>query len=249
MYYNKTQIIFTLFTILTVLYAVNIFLTKSISDILVATPVKVSFVIIEPPKDRCENCFDADNVAKMIKTAHNIKYTSSRMLYTSRLSQKYIETYGIRNLPAVVVSGDIANKNLMSAWKALSGEKRNGRIVIDNLLPHYNIESDKVKGVISAVLIKDKTCKKCFDENKYINILGKFGMVVGNTEVYDVASNKGRAFVRKYFITKIPTLILSPDAGDYPGFAASWADVGTIEKDGWFIFRKVQKLSKEYKNI
>lgn len=249
MSYNKTKIVFVLFAVLATLYAVNIFLTKNISDAIIDTPAKVSFMVIEPPKDQCENCFDAEKVIKMVDANGNIKYRSSNISYGSAFSKKYIKTYDIKNLPAVIVSGDIANKNISSLWKILSGEEKNGRIVIENLLPYYDIESGEVKGIMSAILLKDKTCKNCFDENKYTDALGRFGMFVGKTDTYDIASKDGKMLVRKYSITKIPALILSPDAGDYPGFASSWKDVGTIEKDGWFVFREAQKLDTKYESI
>ena len=118
MNYNKTQILFALFAVLAILYAANIFFTRSISSAIVDTPVKLSFTIIQPPNNNeCKDCFDANEISKMVDTAHNIKYTNSSMPYNSVLSQKYIKDYGIKNLPAVIVSGDIANEKILSAWK------------------------------------------------------------------------------------------------------------------------------------
>ena len=249
MRYNKTQIIFVLFGALAVLYAVNIFLTKGVFDVLVDAPAKISFTIIEPPENGCESCFDANKIVKMVDTAHDIKYKAKSMSYDNVLSQKYIEMYGIKNLPAVVVSGDIANEKVVSAWSALSGREKDGRIIIENLLPYYDVESGEVKGVVSALLIKDDTCKECFDENTYINIIERFGMVIGNKTTYDVASNEGKSLIKEYAITKIPTLILSPNTRDYPNFESLWKEVGTIEGNGWFVFREVQRLSPQYKQL
>ena len=96
--------------------------------------------------------------------------------------------------------------------------------------------------------MKDKTCKKCFDENRYLAILKRTGVVIGNSTVYDIASPQGKALLKKYRIAKIPTLVLSASANDYPGFAVSWKQVGSQEKDGWFVFREVQKMGK-YKTL
>lgn len=249
MRYNKISIIFALLTALGVLYAANIFFTKSVSDAIVDTPAKVSFMIIEPPKDKCENCFAGDSIIEMIDSAYNIKYKSTNIPYDSKFSRKYIETYDIKNLPAVVVSGDIANEKVVPAWNALSGEERNDHIVIENLLPYYDIESSEVKGIIDVTLLKDEKCKDCFDENKYVDILKRFGLTIGDTTVYDIASAEGSALVQTYAITKVPTVILSSDAGDYPNFASSWKEIGTVEQDGRFVFREVQKLNLEYKKL
>lgn len=249
MYISKTNIIFALLFILATLYAVNIFYTRSVASVLVEKPVKLSFIIVEPPKEKCDGCFDATNILKMIDTAHNVKYKTSNVPYDSVLSRKYIEMYAIKNLPAVIVSGDIENEKVASAWNALSGEKREGRVVIENLLPYYDIESAEAKGIISAVLIKDKLCQDCFAEDEYIKILKRFGLSVKETSVYDVTSTEGDALVKKYDISKVPTVLLSPSTAEYAAFKTAWSEVGTIENDGWFIFREVQKLNLKYKNI
>jgi len=246
---SKSAILYFLFTVLAVFYAVNIFNLNSINSLVVDKPVKVSFILLEQPKDECLDCFNAQDIVNIIDASHNIKYKTTLVKYDTDLSLKYIEMYGIKNLPAAIVSGDIENERILGAWSAFSGRSTQDKIIIENLLPYYDIESGVSKGIISAILLKDTTCSTCFDENQYIAVLGRAGMVVGSTKVYDVASAEGREFVKKYNIKKIPAAIFSADANDYPGFDSSWKEVGTIEKDGWLVFREVQKLSTEYINI
>jgi len=155
MRYNKTQIILVLFAVLAALYAVNISYTKKLTNALVESPAKLSFTIVEPPAEECENCFDANEIIKMIDMSHNIKYKTSSLPYGGTLSQKFIEMYGIKNLPAVVVSGDISNAQVVPAWKAMNGREKSDRIVMENLFPYYDIESGDEKGVISVVLLED----------------------------------------------------------------------------------------------
>ncbi len=247
--YLKTQIVLGLLVFLAVLYGVNIFLTQKLSGVLIDKPAKISFAILLPPPDKCADCFDAESIIKMIDTAHNIKYTSQRLAYNSPLSSKYIDTYGIENLPALIVSGDIDNKKVTAAWTALAGRKKNQRVVIASQLPYYNIASSQVKGIVSTVLLTDDTCADCFDANEYLTALARFNIVLNDTAVYDIASDSGAELVQKYDITRVPTLILSPDVADYEGFASSWSEVGTIAPDGWFVFREVQKLSSQYQEI
>jgi len=249
MRYNKAQIILVLFTVLAALYAVNISYTKKLANTLIESPAKLSFTIVEPPKDDCENCYDANEIIKMIDNSHNIKYKTNSLPYGGTLSQKFIEMYDIKNLPAIVVSGDISSAQVAPAWKAMAGEEKNDRIIMENLLPYYDLESGSEKGVISVVLLKDEKCASCFDANEYTNILKRFGLFVKETVIYDVASAEGKELVGKYSVKKVPTMILSPDAKDYKKFADSWGEVGTISEDGRFILREVQKVSPQYKNI
>jgi len=249
MKYNKIQIPFALLGVLAILYAVNIFITHKASDALIVKPVQLSFMVIEAPKDTCQNCFDIQKVIKTLDARYDIKYASNNIAYNDPLSHNYIKLYDIKNLPAIVVSGDVNNKDITSAWQILSTRNKNGHIIIGSLLPDYSIADKKVKGLIDAVLLKDATCKNCFDTNEYIAILQRSGIVFNSIKTYDIASAQGKALVKKYSIVKIPAVLLSPNAGDYPRFTSSWKQVGNVGKDGWFIFRNVEKFNPKYEKI
>ena len=233
---SKSTVVYILITILAVLYIVNIFNLKSITGLIVDKPISISFILIEESKDECPDCFNPQNIINRIDASHNIKYKTSLVKYGTDISLKYIEMYNIKNLPAVIVSGDTENERILGAWRALSGRSIQDKIIIENLLPYYDIEGDSIKGVISAILLKDTTCSTCFDENQYIAVLNRFGMVVGDIKVYDIASAEGSELVKKYNVKKIPAAIFSADANDYLGFDSSWKEVGTIEKDGRLVF-------------
>ncbi|GMQ95088.1 MAG: hypothetical protein BMS9Abin13_198 [Patescibacteria group bacterium] len=249
MKHKKVKVFFVLLAVLGTLYAVNIFNTKNISGLLVDAPIKLLFTTIKPSVGLCENCFDTERIISLIDTSHNIEYRKREVTYGGVLSRRYIERYDIKNIPAIIVSGDITNENILGAWNSFLAEKRGDRIVIDDLLPYYDIQSGEVKGVVSAILLKDETCEDCFDEDKYVRILEQFGMFIGDIASYDITSPEGENLVQKYAIAKIPALILSPDASDYPEFLSSWEEVGTREDDGWLVFREVQKLGAEYTDI
>jgi hypothetical protein len=249
MKYPKSHILFALMGVLAILYATNIFFTRSLSAIMIDVPTKVSFAIIEGPEGTCDNCFDASTISTSIDSAYHIKYKTKNIPYNSPLSKQYIEKYHIQNLPAVVITGDITNDKVIVAWEALAGKEVNNGIVIENLLPYYDIQSATVKGMITATLVKDTTCVECFDENIYITILQNFGLVVSNTQVSDIASLEGQALVAQYAITKVPTLILSPETNEYPNFISAWAEVGTREHDGSLVLRDVEKINPQFKQL
>jgi len=52
----------------------------------------------------------------------------------------------------------------------------------------------------------------------------------------------------KYNITKVPALLVSPDAKYYQNLNTAWAEVGTIAPDGWYIFRSTEVMGI-YKNL
>ncbi|MDP4011697.1 MAG: hypothetical protein Q8P72_05750 [Candidatus Roizmanbacteria bacterium] len=249
MKYTKTHALFALFAILAILYASGIYLTQKLTAELVELPTKLSFVIIQGPEDACKNCFDANSIVQSLESSQKTTYKTKNFSYNNPLSKQYIEKYQIQNLPAIVVSGDITNEKVAGAWKSLSGKEINKSIVLENLLPHYDIKSTSVKGVIDAILIKDATCTDCFDENIYLNILKNFGLIVNSTSTYDVGSPEGKMLVETYAITKVPTLILSAGTKEYANFVNAWSEVGTIEADGTLVLRDVDKINPQFKEL
>ena len=114
---------------------------------------------------------------------------------------------------------------------------------MQNLLPYYDIKTQQKKGFIDVVLLKDKSCSDCFDVTRYLSTLKRFGMAIATSSIYDISSPEGKSYVEKYNIKKVPTMLMSASADDYSGFKKLWKSVGTVESDGWFIFRKVDRKS------
>ena len=249
MKYTKTHLFYAIIGVLALLYAVNIYYTRELTTALVELPVKLSFVVIQGPENACKNCFDAKSIVQSLETSQKTTYKTRVFSFDDPISLQYIEKYRIENLPAIIVAGDTTNEKVAGAWTSLSGKEINKSVVLENLLPYYDLKTAKVKGVINAILIKDATCEKCFDENIYLNILKNFGLIINDTSTYDVGSPEGKTFVEKYTITKVPTLILSSGTQAYPNFINSWSEVGTIEEDGTLILRDVQKINTQYKEL
>lgn len=247
---NKSYLLVILLIFLSVFYVANILSINQVSTLLIEKPIKLSFTVITPADSLCDECFDAETLITLIKKSHNIKTSNTKILTQSSLSyKKVIKEYGINNLPALIVAGDISDERILGAWTALKGEKKTDKIIIQNLLPYYDLKEEKTKGLVDVVVVIDKSCEECFDGNKYLEIINRLGLTVAGFNSYDVNSSLGLNFIQKYKITKVPALILSSDVNDYKEFASSWKDVGTIEEDGMFVLREVQKIGGGFKNI
>ncbi len=250
MKFEKIHLFLILSVILSVLYVVNIFNINNISVSIVSKPVKLSFIVIEPNEEQCEECFDAESIIGLMNSTHNIKITRKKIITTDSFKyDKLVEQYKIKNIPAIIVSGDVVNSKITGVWKSLSVEEKDGSIVIQNLLPFYDIKEQKQKGLVDVVLLKDETCSNCFEATQYLETLKRSAMTVRSYLIYDISSSEGKFYIEKYKIKKVPTLLISKSADDYPGFTESWKDVGTIALDGWFIFREVQNTGGEFSEI
>lgn len=246
---NSQKALLVLLGALALFYTTNIYTTRQLSAALIDEPTKLSFVAIAAPDQDCTECVDPNEVVKVIDSAHNIAYDTSVVAYDDPLARKYIDMYEIKNLPALIVSGDTADERMLGSWKSLGGRVQDDRVVIENLLPFYDLETGSVRGVTKVILLKDETCTACFDENAYLNILQRFGVTVGETDTYDVASAEGQSLVTQYNIKKVPTMLASPDISAYNTVMSSWNQVGTVEDDGWIVLREVQKISTEFKSL
>ena len=60
--------------------------------------------------------------------------------------------------------------------------------------------------------------------------------------------NAAKYILKKYNITKVPVILISPDAGVYSGFVSAWPQVGDVSGDGWYIMRKPEALGT-YKDL
>ncbi len=247
---NKIYILFGFLVVLIFIYFINIYYLNRISGTISSNFVKLSIVVVNPTKEQCGDCFDVNNVVKFIASSKAVKITKEKTITAKDANyNSIIEKNGIKNLPAVVISGDISSIKISKMIKSLYGVTKKGNIIIQNLLPYYDIKTQNKKGFIEAILLKDKTCGDCFDVTKYLGTLRRLGMYVATSSVYDISSEKGKSYIKKYNIKEVPVLLMSPAANYYPGFKNSWQKVGTIAPDGWFIFREVQKTRGKYRNI
>ncbi len=249
MYIGKKQILYVLIALLGVLYVANIFLLGSITSTFVVKPVKLDFLVIQAPAEECQGCTDGENIVTRIDATHNIKYTSQTVTPDSTIAQKAIENYAITSLPAVIITGDITNQQITGSWKALGAKVNQNNVIIQQILPFYDIQKKAPIGVVNAILITDNTCTDCFNEKTYLNIFTQFGIFMNDVQTYDISSAKGSNIVSKYGITKVPAVLLSSGAGVYNGFTQAWGEVGTRADDGWYVFREVQKLGLKYTDI
>ncbi len=247
---NPYKAFIALVGVLAVFYAVNIYTTAKLANVLIDEPIQLTFIIIEAPEGVCEKqCIQPDQIIKVIDQSHNIRYTTASVAEDSPIAKKYIEMYNIKTLPAIIASGDVANEKLLGAWNAFGGRVSDDNVIIAGIVPSYDIASQEVKGIVDVVLLSDATCDSCFDVQAYLTILQRFGVVTGAVQTYDIADADGQAYVQKYNIKKVPAMIASPDVRLYTNLSNVWSQIGTVASDGRFVFREVQKLSPEYKSL
>jgi hypothetical protein len=198
-------------------------------------PVKVSnlmVTVVSPPS--CTDCFDSEAFAGAIKQLPNVNVTSAILEYNSTEGQALITEYGLARLPAAVITGETENVSLPNFKK-----KGNAYYFDDTPAPYYNVSQHRVIGRVAITYITSVACPKCFDITQFTEQLKGVGVAMSAQRTIEASDKEAQAIISKYSITKIPTMILSADALEYPVVSQVWSAVGTQESDGMLVMRNI----------
>lgn len=184
-------------------------------------------------KKDCSECFNATQITEAVKQIPNAKIKSEEVLdYQDKKAKKMIEKYELKQVPAVVITGDVEQ------IKTEGVDVIKDAIVIYAPPPYYDLKEGKTKGKVQAILLKNSSCDKCIDLSIIISNLKTIGADVELKET-DSASDEGKALAEKYKITKIPTLLFTNDLLSYEMIKESWEQAGTVESDGMLVMRQI----------
>lgn len=198
---------------------------------------------------KCGDCVDLTTTIQGIKQSGVVIIEEKEIEFDSEEGKGLINKYGFDKVPALILSSDLEEYEIIQQWQQL-GEIKNGDYVVTKITPpFYDLNENKVVGIIDLIRLTDKSCTECYDVNGHDAILARFGMKIRDENSYDISEVKGNELVEKYSITKVPTIILSEDAKHYELFQSVWQQVGSIEDDGAYVFRSVEVMSGSYKDL
>ncbi len=198
----------------------------------------------------CTQCESLDPLVKQF-TISKIKIVDKKVLDVSDSSAKdLIKKYGITKVPTIVISKDLsAYEEVVGQWSSIGSVENDGTYILREAAPPYlDLTTNKVKGLVSVVYVNDSSCKECYNVIDHKTILARMGIKVVNEKVVDINTPEGMKVVDSYTITKAPTIILSKETEDYSFMKQLWAQVGSIEKNGDYVFRSVEVMGK-YKDL
>ena len=194
-----------------------------------AKPAKLQLTVIEDKN--CKDCFDIAPVVDSIKKANVELIKEDNMDLSS--AKALISKYDIRIIPAIIITGEI-NKTDFKDFE----EKDNALLFSKQTPPYTDAVSGKIKGRVSLIHLKDKSCDKCTDLTSIIESI-KQNAKLTDEKIVDISSAEGKNLVEKYDIEKAPTLILSKDLSFYAKISEAWSQIGTVEGDGSYIIRVI----------
>ncbi len=216
-----------------------------------AKPAELDLIRIVPD---CSECFDIENAVNFIKSQYGVEIISEKSLDAESAEAKLlISKYGIERLPTLLVKGEISKNKELKQFFDTVGAQKDDYVILTAIPPVYiETATGKAVGKVDLINIIDGSCTSCYDISLQKQIVVGYGVHVSSDATYDVSSEQGNTLIKKYNITKVPTMLLSPDAGEYETFKAVWQQIpaGSIESDGWFVFRNMQALRNiSYKDL
>lgn len=234
-------------------------ITDNIDDVYITNIVKAPFIdsengvkkglinVITLIDSDCSNCFDITGAKNQILSSVKIK-SEKTIDKNSAEGKELISKYNIEKIPTILL--DLESKyydELNSVWGQIgSTESDESKILRQIPAPYFDVEKDKIVGVVKMTVISDESCETCYDAEKAFTQISKnIGVTVSKTLNVDVASSE---LVEKYSLTKVPTVIYEGDLDVYPNFVKAWSQAGD-EVNGSYIFRNVEILKLPYKDL
>ncbi len=201
----------------------------------------------------CGECVNVSSSLRQLKQ-YGVSVQSEATLDISDAQAKaLVEKYKIRTIPAILLSPDITAYSGLGAVLEQTGSfESDGTYVLRTFGPPYkNLSTNEIIGRVAMINLVDATCEKCYNVSVNKQILQEgYGVYLSNETTYDINSAAGKGLLSKYNITSVPTFLLSPETGSYAGLMQTWNGIGTIEKDGWFVFRYIKAIQTAvYKDL
>lgn len=203
----------------------------------------VTATIITDPA--CKDCFNPAVLVEALKASGVAISESQSHSYSEPAGAGLRAKYNITKVPAVVFSKDFGEyATLASSWDKVGSVEADGSYALRKIQPPYlDLQTGRVTGRVRLVELVDANCAECYDVSLHRSITPRFGIAnFTSIDRYDVNSTKGAELASKYNITRVPTILLSPEASAYESLGAVWTQVGSVEKDGWYVFRATEGM-------
>lgn len=212
--------------------------------------IRGSVSVINLVDSSCKKCVSLAGIVNAFEQI-GVKVVEEKTVeYKSEEGKQLVSKFGVREIPALIISKDILDyDSIKQIWNQLNTTEKEGFFALHSTVPPYiDASTDKVVGLVTLIMLNDKTCNTCYDVLVNKQILARFGIATDKEFSYDVSSNEGKDLINKYKITKVPIIVLSPETKVYDSFTQVWDQVGTIENDGWYVMRSPEVLGT-YKDL
>ncbi|MBI2134352.1 hypothetical protein HYU09_00030 [Candidatus Woesearchaeota archaeon] len=205
--------------------------------------------VINVVDSSCEECIPLSQLADALKQSGVAVTEEKTHEYNSKEGIELISKFGISRIPAILISNEVNYYDGFKEQMQQLAEEKNGYYALHaTSAPYRDLSKGEVVGLVKIILLDDNSCAECYDVSINSQILPRFGVFVDEESYADISSPEGMELISKYNIEKVPALLLSPEASEYPALVQVWQSVGTVEDDGWYIMREPENIGT-YRNL
>ncbi len=208
--------------------------------------------IISLEANDCKPCVGFQSLVDAL-IQNNVKIAGEKRLgYNSAEGQALIRNYGIKAVPAILVSKEIDDyEKLREGWRQLNATLKGDYYAFSAIFPPYiDLSANKTVGLVSVIYLNDSGCAQCYDVKFHNRILLNFGLQPYEEKEVDISSAYGKELLARYNIKSVPTILLSPETAYYKQLDSAWYQVGTKANDSWYVFRNLSVPGLfPYKNL
>ena len=198
----------------------------------------------------CDKCVSLSGIVNAFKQGGVKVVEEETVEYKSGEGKQLVNKFGVREIPALIISRDILDyDSINQIWNQLNTTEKEGFFALHSTTPPYvDVSTDKTVGLVTLIMLNDKTCNVCYDVLTNKQVLGRFGIATEKEFSYDIDSEEGKDLINKYKIKKVPIIILSTESKVYTAFDQAWPQVGSVEDDGWYVMRTPEVMGT-YKDL
>jgi hypothetical protein len=187
----------------------------------------------------CRQCFDVQPLADgIVKALVGAEVENKSLDY--RNASDLIAKYGVKKVPAVIVTGEIDKvPSLKQALLPLAEQAPDGSLVLTRPV-YFDLQTQKFIGMLKITKIVNGSCYECtkaFDFQK--NIEQGIGISFSDETEWELNDSRAIALIQQYNITKIPSIVITGEIDEYKGLKEEWLTVGNVESDGALVWRSV----------
>jgi len=197
-------------------------------------PANLEVILLTP--ENCSDCFNINRALADLK-GKNVNVTSEKTISASEPEAKqFIDAYGLENLPALVITGEI-NKSESLKNFFISVGKIDGEVALYTKIepPFFDLKENSVKGRVKAVSIVDSGCANCTNFEGFVDYLRQNGVSISESREVEWNSAEGKELLKKFGLTKAPALLISEDISEYKLIPALMKNqLNATISSGWF---------------
>jgi hypothetical protein len=211
----------------------------------ITPPLKTKVNITLINEARCTQCESTslllDQIKTFIPSAGLEIDTVSTLDSDDADAKQLISKYSIKKLPSLIISKEASSiPSFEEGWSNVGGVKESdGAFVYKEVYPPYfDLDAESIVGLVEVIEISSG-CLECYDASSFVDYLSSenVGMYFTNKTSYAANSSEAEMLMKKYNITKLPAFFLSEQASVYPPINLTWTEYGSIESDGWYVYR------------